>query len=557
MARLNPAGWGWVVRRYLLVGLVVGGALLASAAAASAGSGATLRTVVRGQVADEKMLSSGARAWILGPQKPVAATVLPPAQTPTFGSNLDAALPQEDLAGGQSETAIAATNTRGQRRVLVAWNDASAFLQPNSTLPRGSGTGVGYSSDGGRQFRDLIGLPNGNPDQQWVGDPSIVRIDASHFAVSSLYFPSFAACLDGRPAFLTTAISIATVSGDGSTVRFGAPVTGPFAGNACGLFTNHPNPNIALLDKPFLAYDAASRTLALSYTRFGLVAGSGLGQVELVRAHVPSDPATLRSRSFSGPIVVWPEQQLQENSGSYPAVAPGGDTYVAWERNLDTNLFGSGDPFIHEHIALVPAGVNHVTIGGRSNPRVVTSGQINSSRTGGVRSLDAQVIAGYNRGTGNDFPRLAYDPAANQLLVEWNDSSAHPLGDIWMRALGRRLGFASHIVKVNDDSDYTLHFLPAISVRKDGTICSSWYDRRRSAPDSAITDYYGECRSDPSHNATDFRITTGSTDWTNTSSLIVPNFGDYTDNATDGTRTYFTWSDGRLGIPQPFVDSRH
>jgi hypothetical protein len=52
------------------------------------------------------------------------------------------------------------------------------------------------------------------------------------------------------------------------------------------------------------------------------------------------------------------------------------------------------------------------------------------------------------------------------------------------------------------------------------------------------------------------RITTGSTDWAGTGSLIDPNFGDYTDNATDGTRTYFTWSDGRIGVPQPFVDSR-
>ena len=65
------------------------------------------------------------------------------------------------------------------------------------------------------------------------------------------------------------------MTGGGSTVFFGAPIMGPFAGNACGLFSNHPNPDIALLDKPFLAYDAVSRTLALSYTRFGLVSGSG------------------------------------------------------------------------------------------------------------------------------------------------------------------------------------------------------------------------------------------------------------------------------------------
>ena len=145
-------------------------------------------------------------------------------------------------------------------------------------------------------------------------------------------------------------------------------------------------------------------------------------------------------------------------------------------------------------------------------------GQRNSSLTGGVRSLSAQFIAGYNRGTGNDFPRIAYDGATNQVLVEWNDASLHPLGDIWMRAFTRQLQF-SGIVRVNDDSDYTLHFLPAISVRNDGTICSSRYDRRLSGPDSALTDYFAECRSSPTGNATDFRVTTGETDWTNTSSL--------------------------------------
>ena len=84
----------------------------------------------------------------------------------------------------------------------------------------------------------------------------------------------------------------------------------------------------------------------------------------------------------------------------------------------------------------------------------------------------------------------------------------------------------------------------------------SWYDRRIAGPNSATTDYFGEIRATPTTSARDFRITTGSTDWTNTSSLITPNFGDYTDNASTGSTTYYTWSDGRLGIPQPFVDHR-
>ena len=55
-------------------------------------------------------------------------------------------------------------------------------------------------------------------------------------------------------------------------------------------------------------------------------------------------------------------------------------------------------------------------------------------------------------------------------------------------------------------------------------------------------------------------ITNMLSDWDHNSSLIVPNFGDYTDNAVSATGSapyvgktlYVAWSDGRLGIPQPF-----
>ena len=93
-------------------------------------------------------------------------------------------------------------------------------------------------------------------------------------------------------------------------------------------------------------------------------------------------------------------------------------------------------------------------------------------------------------------------------------------------------------------------------LRGDGSIATSWYDRRIGGANSATTDYFSEIRTAATTPARDMRITTGSTDWVNTSSLIAPNFGDYTDNASSGTTTYFTWSDGRIGVPQPFVDHR-
>jgi hypothetical protein len=195
-------------------------------------------------------------------------------------------------------------------------------------------------------------------------------------------------------------------------------------------------------------------------------------------------------------------------------------------------------------------------VGGPALPRVVSLGQRNSNGLGGVKSLDAVVIAGFNRGTGQDFPRIAVDAPKGKVVVVWNDASAHPLGDIWLRALPMNLDIAGPISKVNDDNSFALHFLPALSVRGDGSVAVSWYDRRISGVNSTRTDYFGETRTTPNSPAPDFRITTGATDWTNTSSLITPNFGDYTDNASTGTNTYYTWSDGRIGVPQPFVDHR-
>jgi hypothetical protein len=499
-------------------------------------------------------LSSGAKAWFQGPQTGGARPNAASARI-AFGSNVDANDPQRDLAAGQSETAIAAVGST----VVAAWNDATGFLVAPSTDRRASGTGIGLSTDGGRTFRDLVGLRNNNANQQWFGDPTVVAIDAHHFAIGSLYLPANQPDCTTGPARLQAAVEVLTIGTTGA-VSLGLPVVAADGGDACPLFNDDPAddpPNTAFIDKEWLAYDAASRRLAMSYTRlfFGFGGQSGAGQVELVRARVPSDPRALTAGSWSAPITVWPEEPNTLNSGVYVALAPGGDAYVSWERNIDSNLF-NGDPYVYIHAARIRAGDVSPVVGGPELPRVVSLGQRNSNGAGGVKSLDAVVIAGYNRGLGQDFPRIAVNTPLGKVLVVWNDASAHPLGDIWLRALPRNLSITGPISKVNDDNSYALHFLPAVSVRGDGSTSISWYDRRIAGPNSATTDYFGEIRATPTTSARDFRITTGSTDWTNTSSLIAPNFGDYTDNASTGTTTYYTWSDGRLGIPQPFVDHR-
>jgi hypothetical protein len=526
----------------------------------AANSGAAVRQKVADRIGDQRRISQGVRAWLNGPNggaSPAAQTV-----RVSFGTNVDAANPNEDLLAGQSETAIGAEGAK----VLASWNDITGFAFNESTQLKASITGVGFSSDGGAHFTDLVGLPNDNPDQQWFGDPTVAAIDSRHFIVGSLYFPSFfTACSDGNPSGLNLAISVGTVNSAGTGVSFSDPIVVANGGNVCAQQTP---PGLALLDKEYLAYDSGSRTLVMSYTRFFLGRGhSSLGQIEMVRAHVPATPAQLTTASFGTPIVIWHEEPFclngseanqcgAENEGAYPTVAPGGNAYVAWERNWFSNFAFSGDPYVYIHAAKVNLGAEHPVQGGNARPVIVTEGQRNSNPDGGVKSLDGTVIPGYTRGIGQDFPRVVFDAPLNRLIVVWNDASAHPLGDIWMRPMSERLVHAYPIVRVNSDADYTLHFLPAVSVRSNGTLCTSWYDRRLGGPDSSRTDYFGECRSNPSQQEPDFRITTGSTDWANTGSFINPNFGDYTDNTSTGTTTYFIWSDGRIGVPQPFVDSR-
>jgi hypothetical protein len=567
------------------------GALLAAAAfttstvqAAPQKASTPLRTRVATALGDEKRLSSGLRMWLAGP--PAARQPQRQAAPPSFGANVDANEPGRDLAAGQSETAIAAQRGGGGRRLVVAgWNDISAFLVADPTSRLASGTGIGLSGDGGAHFRDLVGLANNNQDQQWSGDPVVVSLgDGRHFAVASLYYPSVRACTGTTPAYGTVAVTIATVNSAGTGASLTPPVPVTLPGNLCTASAPEQPADLATLDKDWMAYDPHSRTLAVSYTRFFFPpppvcdpngctfpsgGHSGNGQIEIVRAAVPADPARLSAGSFGAPAVVWPEEPNCAdgvtssparrcgalNQGAYAAVAASGETYVGWERNVGSNIV-DGDPFVYIHAARVPAGRSAPAVGGTAHPVVVSTGQAHGSRAGGTKSLDTTFIAGYSRGQGQDFPRVAIDAHAGRVLYEWNDASVHPLGDIWLRSASLDLGSLDRTARVNDDTGLALHFLPAVSVRPNGTICSSWYDRRLGGASSTVTDYYAECRTAPGRNGTDVRITTGSTDWNGTSSAIDPNFGDYTDNATDGTRTYFTWSDGRVGVPQPFVARR-
>src|SRR6185437_15855075 len=169
-----PAGLNLVLRREAEMRRfgwvsVAALAVVCAAPSANATTKPTLRQVVA-QHLKAKWLSQGVNAWLNPPRAP-SRQPNAAGRSVSIGSNVDAADVNEDLLGGQSETAIAAS---ASGRVVAAWNDATgfAFLQGNRL--QASLTGVGYSADGGRSFTDLVGLRNPNPDQQWAGDPTVV-----------------------------------------------------------------------------------------------------------------------------------------------------------------------------------------------------------------------------------------------------------------------------------------------------------------------------------------------------------------------------------------------
>jgi hypothetical protein len=396
---------------------------------------------VRDHLGRPRHYSSGVQMWLNPPKlAPEDDGLAPGSRGPAIGSNVDANDPNQDLAAGQSETAIAAFGDH----VLAAWNDASSFLAYLDPLAPLSATGVAYSGDGGQTFTDLIGFTNDNANQQWLGDPAVVAIDSLHFVVASLYFPSaISDCKDGRLE-LTLGLQVVTVTD--ASVSFSSPISPVNAGNLCGRRFKR---SVSLLDKEFLAYDPMTRTLAMSYARFYLDGRhSGLGQIEVVRATVPSDPSALSEADFTRRVVVWDEEPYCDypqpsseatrcgaiNEGAYPAVAPNGDTYVVWERNWQSNLF-AGDPYVYLHTALVPAGATAPSVGGIAAPLVFTKGQSGATPDGGVKSLTATQIVGYTRFIGNDFPRIAANPTTGEVVMVWNDASRHPLGDIFLRTV--------------------------------------------------------------------------------------------------------------------------
>lgn len=516
--------------------------------------------------------SAGAVMTCFGPQQQFgghASLTAPGAPASGFSSNVNAANLQEDIAPngtrafGQSEVSTASTGPY----VVEAWNDSTAFFSPcPSPQFKEELTGYGFSANGGASFVDEGGLPNDcTSGSLYEGDPAVEVFRsgaAAYFYIGSLYANTFTGTSE-------LAIDACKASGSGSSAHLacGSPIV--VATGASGEF----------LDKDFLTIDQKRGRLYMSFTRFGSSPSSFNGQIELAACDIgtpgggtgPSggtaaSPVCLPGAGSTPYLSVARGDPNCENEGAYPAVnVATGDVYVTWEFNWATNLFNPAcfTVPVQDKTAYVPFNCLTLTSISPCSTTPLTTA-VN------VVSMDGAFIPGYNRFPLFDFPRIAVSVPARTVSIVWNDAGTNPLGDILLQSYNLLTPSSRQFapvqaspIRLNTLSAGNLHFLPALrNADPSGNINVSFYQRPN--PNTARTDVWAALKVNPrtaSTPSSNTKISTVWSDWNAVSSDIVPNFGDYTDNYLQATTRgptytsnllYVAWSDGRLGVPQPF-----
>jgi hypothetical protein len=513
-----------------------------------------------GKLGHSIQASSGAQMYCFGPQQNGPGTVSSP-----FGGNVDAASTAEDVAPngtrgyGQSEESVAASGSY----VVEAWNDSTGFFSARcSPMNKDQLTGFGFSSNNGKSFTDLGGLPNSScASSVYSGDPSVEtyrKSGTNYFYISSLY------------ETVTTTMTSTTFGSD-IAMDVCHVVSGSLSCSSTPVIIATGVPLICtptsctgsmdFLDKDFMSIDASHGRLDVSYDRF---TGSGASQVELAVCDLssPGSPTCYPGSSTAPYLVVYSsaaDPNNCEQEGAYPSVDRAtGAVYVAWEGNWPSEI-GCPTPATND-VAYIPASCLTLT---PTSPCTSPAAMVKVP----ITSMSAAFIPGYNRFPMNDFPRIAVSDPHSTVSIVWNDARYHPAGDILLQSwhLATLTPIQSKPTIVNG-SQGGWHMLPALrGVDDDGDLEISFY--QRSSGTSSLTSYVAALNVSPLATSTTAgtTVTSASTNWSNTSSDIIPNFGDYTDNYvtiglgtdTDEINIYAAWADGRSGDPQPFFALAH
>lgn len=506
-------------------------------------------------------------------------------------ANVNAASIHEDVspngtrAYGQSETSIAASG----RYVVEAWNDATTFFSTCSASRfRAEATGVGFSANGGRTFKDLGGLRNPNCKTThfvYEGDPSVVAYRTNGqtwFYIASLY--------DSTTGVGTSAVALdacrAMGRGTSAQLRCGDPVIAARSKQCVKFGSSGGGSNFefcSFLDKDFIAIDPFRHRIYVSYTEFPILT---LGTLEEMSAcsirdarhpvceagsklKVVQQPTSgngytevLKGRPYFH--IAGPGYHGCEEEGTYPAVYNRtGAVYVGFEYNLGTNLGYPPCEGYKEHTRDVIT-VTHL----HCLPLRSVSPCAKAQRVAAVRvySMTAAFIPGFNR-LPTDWPRVAVSPHYRTVSMVWNDTRYHGNGDILMESftLGSLRRVQRYPVVLDRPHHGGLTFMPAVKVADSrGRLDVAWFSRANAQ--TAWTNVVAALGVNPRTTVTpaNTRITNVATNWLTDNSDIVPNFGDYMDTAISATGTppftghkfYVAWADGRLGFPQPFEAHR-
>ena len=535
--------------------------------------------------------SAGANMFCFGSQVHVGSHAKSPAvrEGPGAPGNVDAASFAEDVspagvqADGQSETSIAASGPY----VVENWNDSTGFFSPcPSPMAKEELTGFGFSSNGGRTFTDLGGLPNNQCNNDvFEGDPSV----AAYNVGGSTYF-YFSSLFDSPTGLGPSKIALdaCKVVGSGSkaTLSCGQPIV-VGSSTQCQRFkvgNNKYQLFCSFTDKDFMTIDPAHGRLYVTYTDFLINGNFGtrveMGTCDLGTASGGVGPAggtpaapvcfhgtqlVLTGKNFLTALpyfsVAKPDPLGCENEGAYPAVDTAtGSVYVAYEYNWGTDTFapcnGAATPTADVMTKTPLHCLPLATVASCPSPR--------AKAVVPITSLGTTPVPGYNRFASNDFPRLAVSNRYGTVSMVWNDTRYHPLGDILLQSfrLGRLQPVQAVPVVLDHPASGGLHMFPAMrTAASNGLLDVSWYSRRSAQTvDTNVDAVMGVnplTRTPPTSN---IRITNVASNWLYATSIVTPNFGDYIDEAFSttarppyvGNTLYFAWSDGRLSVPQPF-----
>lgn len=467
------------------------------------------------------------------------------------GTNMmvsDPQLPFPDGYLGRSETIIASDPSGNF--LVAGWNDAEGFCGPplNRACPDPpipGLSGYGYSADGGATWTDG-GTPPTLTDANgltWYtrGDP---WFDSGGPGQKTYYFANLAIVLDDASTYGLQGMLVHRGKFQGKNFSFNhVTVIPPTKANGADVY-----------DKESLAAGKTGSTknmVAVAVTNFIEVFGIpqwGWGQIEV---YTSFDQAG----SFANHAIVQPDESIDEetgtvNQGAAVAIGAGGEIYVTCERGWGFPLAGSS-----------------VT------PQIVFAKSMDGGQTFTPRTVVSEISSamwfpptGYNRGTTNDFPRIAVstgeeDPYNGRIYVAYQDSRIANSGPQSITG-GFGNGDTDIYLRWSDDggsswSAATLiaagphqQFWPAVDVQPDGTVDVVWYDN----DGNGLTDvYYAGSDDGGATFSAPLLVTAAPTDWTGTPSNIIPNFGDYIGIFSTQNRTQACWGDGTNGYPAVFV----